>query len=291
MSTTAVGITLDLDGPLPVARRYSLLATPGVVVSDSGRWMNGIQVAGYPDGVPTRWEPCSTGTFRVKDESVGNSVPGSRFDPIAVYFPVSCSTHGMSNSAVQDLADRVETVLDATLSFGVEEAFAKGTTLSVNPFLADGNMVALASGAAVSPKVGQGYLENAIGELTGRQGVIHATPAVVSAWGMGDNLNLSNDPITEGPPALGLRTTNGTPVISGAGYIGAHPTGETAPGATTDWVFATGLVEVRLESEQRTEIVEAIDQTTNDIVIRAERWVLPDWDQALQVGVLIDWSL
>ena len=128
MSTTAVGITLDLDGPLPVARRYSLLTTPGVVV-DSGndRWMNGVFVVGYPDGVPSRFEPCSTGTFRTKDESVGNSVPGERFDPIAVYFPVSCSTHGMSDRAINELADKVEAVLDATLSFGVEESLSPDT--------------------------------------------------------------------------------------------------------------------------------------------------------------------
>ena len=67
MSTTAVGVTLDLEGPLPVARRYSLLATPGVVKpSATDRWMNGVNVVGYPDGLPVDWEPCSTGTFRVK---------------------------------------------------------------------------------------------------------------------------------------------------------------------------------------------------------------------------------
>lgn len=276
MSTTASGITLDLTGPLPVARRHSLLETPGVLKEDNGRWMNGVHVVGYPAGVPQPFEPCSTGTFRTKDESVGDAVPGERFDPIAVYFPVSCSTHGMGDSAIQKLIEKVETVLDATLSFGVEASLAKGTTLSVNPFFADGNMIALAAGA-VNPRVGLGYLENAIGG-TGRGGMIHATPAVVAAWQSG-----LDEPTV-------LRTSNGTPVVSGAGYIGAHPSGQTAPAATRDWVFATGPVEVRVEDEDRTEITEAVDRASNDIVIRAERWALPEWDTALQVGVLIDWS-
>lgn len=282
MSTTAVGVTLDLEGPLPVARPHSLLSTEGVVKDDaSARWMNGVNVVGYPDGVPVDWEPCSTGTFRVKDETVGNTVPGDRFDPIAVYFPVSCSTHGMSNSAIERLISKVEAVLNATLSFGVERSLVSGTTLSTNPSLGDNNMTALASGAAVAPRQGLSYLENAIGELTGRAGMIHATPGIGIAWGYGRGLY--DTPI--------LYTTNGTPVVLGAGYIGAHPTGETAPTATKEWAFATGPVEVRLSPENQTEVVEAVDRDSNDIVIRAERWALPEWDTALQVGVLIDWSL
>lgn len=281
MSTTAVGITLDLDGPLPVARPYGLL--PATLKESAGRWMNGVRVAGYPDGVPVRWEPCSTGTFRIKDESVGDTFPGDRFDPIAVYFPVSCSTHGMSDSAVQNLIDRVEAVLDATLSFGVEESLAKGTTLSMNRFLGDGNLSILAGGAAVSPQTGQAYLENAIGSLTGRQGMIHATPAIATAWGFPYGLY--------GSELAALYTTNGTPVIAGAGYIGTDPIGGASPTTTKEWAFATGPVETRVEDENRTEVVEAIDRDSNDIVIRAERYVLPEWDTALQVGVLIDWSM
>ena len=166
MSTTATGITLDLEGPLPVARRHSLLATEGVVKDDGNdRWMNGVRVVGYPDGVPSRWEPCTTGTTRVKDDSVGDGFPGSRFEPIAVYFPVACSTHGMSNSAVENLITRTEQVLDATLSYGVEQSLVGGTPFSVNPFIGDSNMTALASSAAVSPRIGLSYLEDAIGWL------------------------------------------------------------------------------------------------------------------------------
>jgi len=295
MSVTAVGPALDLEGPLPVARRFSLLSTPGVVVEDSDRWMNGVNVIGYPAGLPSYWEPCSTGTTRVKDSTAvdeeTDAQPGSRFDAIAVYFPFTCTVRG-GRRVQQSLVDRVEAVLDATLSYGVERALAAGAPFSSNPFMSDGNMLTLAGGVAVSPLVGLCYLENAIASMTGRQGVIHATPAVNAAWGYGDEINPSNDPITEGPSSLGLRTANGTPVISGAGYVGVRPSGKPPPAATTDWVYATGQVEVRLADKDRspTEVEDAVDHSDNTIVIRAERFVLPNWDTGLQVGVLIDWA-
>lgn len=299
MSVTAVGPARDLEGPLPVARRFSLLSTPGVVVEDDNRWMNGVNVIGYPAGLPSAWEPCSTGTFRVKDSSAvegeEEAQPSSRFDPIAVYFPFSCTVRG-GRGVQQKLIDRVEAVLDATLSFGVERALVAGTAGSTNPFIGDTGMDVLASGNAVSPQVGQSYLENAIAALTGRQGIIHATPAVVAAWGYGAGLPEDVPPdeeVDDPPPPHTLRTANGTPVISGAGYIGVHPLGSgglVGPGETTDWVYATGPVEVRVGDLEPTEVEDVIDHASNDIVIRAERYVLPNWDTGLQVGVLIDWA-
>lgn len=284
MSITALGPALDLDGPLPVARSYSLLATPGVVVPPGDeRWMNGVNIYGYPAGTPLSWEPCSSGTFRTKadvaviDEE-DDPQPTARFDSLAIYFPLACSTHGMRDPSA--FADRVELVLERTLTVGVEDVLCNGNSFSTNPFFADTNMDPLAGGVAVSPIVGLCYLENAIAQRTGRAGMIHATPAVVAA--------LSE---TLGDPPSELRTNNGTPVVSGAGYIGAHPVGELGPGNTTDWVFATGPVEVYIANETRTEIADSIDTSDDTIVFRAEKYILAEWDRSLQVGVLIDWSL
>lgn len=298
MSTIeAPGITLDLDGPLPVARRFSLEATPGVVVErasedEDPRWMSGVNVIGYPDGTPATWEPCVTGTSRVKEE--GEDQPSGRFDPIAVYFALHCTARGMSNAQSDKFANRATLALDATLSHGIEEALARGVFMGDNPSFGDANMDPLLGGVAVSPQTGLAALENAIGQTTGRQGLIHATPAVVAAWGYGDAINPSNDPVNEGPSVLGLRSPNGTPVISGSGYVGTHPLGPgglEGPGDTTDWVFATGPVEVRIGGGPRVDITESLDRSINYFVFRPERFVLAEWDTALQVGVLIDWSL
>lgn len=279
MSVTAVGPALDLDGPLPVARRHTLLNTPNVdvVYDDSGRWTNGVNVYGYPDGVPRLWEPCSTGTFRVKEE--GDEAPQERFDPIAVYFPLPCSTLGMGDYDV--FAHRAELALEATLAHGIEAALGGGVSLSNNPSFGDSGLTALAGGAAVSPKVGQRYLDNAIGSLTGRQGIIHATPAVVDAWGDGQGLRLADE----------IRTAAGTPIVSGSGYIGINPVGKTASSTTKDWAFATGPVAVKISPFVTTTVDETVDTADNSVVVRAERYVLAEWDGALQVGVLIDWSL
>jgi hypothetical protein len=200
-------------------------------------------------------------------------MPRPRFDSFAVIQSLVCSSLGMGDPVA--FTQRAETVLDATQSFGVEEAISQGVIGSTNPFLGDPNVVVLAGGAAQTPGVGLARLENEIG-LTGRMGMIHATPAVVSAW----------DPdVVDGV----LRTVNGTPIASGGGYIGADANGAAAA-AGQSWAFASGPVEVRLASVNVQPISETLDRTDNSVVIRAERFALAEWDTCLQVAVLIDWT-
>jgi hypothetical protein len=300
MSTiTGVGPALDLDGPLPKPRRFSLLQTPGVIqeeVADGDErvdWMIGVNVYAYPAGTPHTWEPCTTGTNRVKEDRAGldaedDEQPIPHFDPIAVYFPLECSSFDAHR---ETFTERAELVLEATLSHGVEEALAKGVMFSNNPSLGDTNLDILAAGAAVAPRIGLSYLENAIGDLTGRQGMIHSTPGVVAAWGFG--AGLTEEDVQEEPPPRVLRSPNGTPIISGSGYIGTDPVNGASPtpGGTSDWVFATGPVEVRVGDGPEMAIVDVLDRETNTVVVRPEKYVLYDWDTALQVGVLIDWTL
>lgn len=276
MSVTAVGPALDLDGPLPVVRRHSLLLTDGVLKEEaSDRWLNGVNVYGYPEGVPLTWEPCSSGTYRVKEEGSEITVP--RFDSVGIYFPLQCSSLGLGDFEVW--AGRVEAVLDATLSHGVEETLAQGVLTSTNPFFGDTNLVELAG--VVSPKVGMRYLDNAIGSLTGRDGLIHAPPAIVDAWGEGNGLR-DNDHLT---------TPAGTRVVSGSGYIGIEPATKAAAAGTVDWAFATGPVEVRVRTGVSISEDESLDRSDNTVVYRAEKYILAEWDTALQVGIRIDWSL
>lgn len=276
MSIQAVGVRLDLDGPRPVAPPHSLLNTPGVVVErDAGRWLNGVNVVGYPDDTPSLWEPCSTGTFRVKDE--GGPRPQATFDPFVVFIPTTCSIFGQSADNESGIRAQAEAVLEAVESMGVEQGLVAGVDGSDNPFLADSNLDLL-GGGAVSATVGLSYLENAIG-ATGRRGMIHATPAIIAAWQQ-DLLHVDG----------ALVTVNGTRVVSGDGYIGVDPTDEAAPGAGQDYAFATGPVEVRLGPLVITELAESLDRSDNTVTFRAERYVLATWDTALQAGVLVDWA-
>jgi hypothetical protein len=87
-----------------------------------------------------------------------------------------------------------------------------------------------------------------------------------------------------------LITANGTPVVSGMGYQDVDTPWLAAPGATEDWIFATGPVEVRLGPLVITDTRESLDRSDNEITFRAERYVLATWDTALQAAVLVDWA-
>jgi hypothetical protein len=282
VSVTAVGPALALVGPPPKPPEHRLLNVPDVVVDDASsppRWLTQVNLIGYPAGVPDLWEACSTGTFRTKSE--GSARPQSTWNPFAAFFPLLCSSLGLGNYDI--FYAEAEAALDATISHSVEDALANG--VDTNPFFGDLDMEALAN-VATAPRVALAMLENAIGSETGRQGLIHATPAVVAAWTFGNQLYIDDDDV--------LRTYNGTPVASESGIIGSHPHGSgglIGPGATLDWAFATGPVAVRIESEPRYSIDQTLDRSDNRVVVRAERYVLALWDKALQVGVPVDWSL
>lgn len=278
MSITAVGPAIRLDAPLPRAPLHGLLTIPGVLVDEGGepRWMNGVNLWGY-SGTPETWEPCSTGTFREKSSE--DTQTNERFDPFAVYLPRSCSSLGMPSGFEEDAL----VALDATISFGVEQALANGVVGSTNPFLGDGNLTILAGGAAQSPGVALSYLENAIGQ-TGRRGIIHATPAIVAA--------LQAVPVGDVDDDDPLLTASGNYVVSGGGYIGTDPVSGATPGTTEDWMFATWMVEVRMSDMQLNpeDIADALDRELNDVVYRAERYVLATFDSEFQAGVLVDWA-
>lgn len=272
----AVGPAFDLDGPLPVAPRHSLLETPGVVKErDATRVLNGVNLWGYPEGCPSIWEPCSDGTFRTK--SADATWPTPRFDAVVIYQGAECSTISAGGDP-EELFRRIDAVLDATLSAGVEKMLAEGYSESSNPFFGDANVDVLAT--SVSPVVGLSYLEEAIG-TTCRQGMLHFTPATIAA--------LQAFPLG-GEDDLRLETANGTPVVSGMGYQDIDTPFLASPGATEDWAFATGPVEVYLGPVTATTPVQSIDRSDNVVTYRAERYVLAVWDTALQAAVLVDWS-
>lgn len=279
MSTTAIGPALDIDGPLPEKPRFTLLDIPGVLQEGGGRWQNGVAVHGYPTETPLSWEPCSDGTYRDKDE--GGEVPLPLFHPVGLYLPITCDARQVGSNW-RDFAGRASTALEARLSFGVEHVLSQGVVGSLNPFLGDADVTKLAAGAAQSnAATALAYLENAIGE-TGQRGMVHATPAVGTQWAAASLLQVVGDH---------LETYLGTPVAIGGGYIGAVANG-TAAGAGNAWAFATGPVEVfvgdyRLVGD---DINGTLDTTSNDVTFRAERYIVAEWDTALQSAVLVDWT-
>lgn len=280
MSLLTFGPPQYVNGALPSAPPRSLLTIPGVL-QDTGdsRWTNGAALWGYPDGMPDTWDPCTTGTFRPKSDISSFQTPD--FAAFVAYLPVTCSSFSLASDPA-GFAQRAEATLDATISFAVEKALSQGIPMSANPFLADAGVSVLASGAAMSPEKGLAWLEDAIG-ATGREGMIHATPAVTSRW-------FASFPLFEPEIRSTLYTPNGTPVASGGGYKGSTPSGQAAATAGKEWVYATGPVQVWLASEATLNIEDVLDRTLNDVTFRAERYALVTWDTSLQASVLIDWG-
>lgn len=276
MSNLTFGPPVVIDsGHVPEPPPHSLLETPGVVVPPGdAHWLSGAAVYPYPGDVPHEWDPCSTGTFRTKEE--GEGVDSEYFASFVSYLPITCSA--MSIGDPEEFARRAEIAMNAVQSFSVERQLAQGTGVATNPSLDDANVTLTAAGAtAVSPAVGLAYLEEEIGE-TGKRGMIHATPPVVSRW------------FDQFGPIPELVTNVGTKVVSGGGYQGTRPTGQAAAAAGESWVFATGPVEVRLGTVAVLDIAEVLDRSNNDVTFRAERYALVTWDAQLQAAVLIDWA-
>lgn len=278
------GPPVRIDGPLPVAPRYSLLNTATVVVEDDERWGNGAQVYSYPTDPGYSHDPCSTGSFRTKHAAAAPPLP--TFESFTAYLPETCTSSRIVSQ--EAFTARAQLAFAAVESAIYENVLATGGALngSGQPYMGDANLTVLNAGAATSPMEALALLEEAIG-VTRRQGLIHATPDTIIAWTFpGPSIDREGNH---------LETRNGTNVVSGDGYINALP--DTHAGAITSrqaWAFATGPVEIRREARIRIlpdMLSQALDRSENIVTYLAERDALVTWDTALQVGVLVDRSL
>ncbi len=282
------GVRYFVDGPRPLPPRYRLIDTANIVTEDVTYWQGITQVWGYPPDLPEAWDPCSTGTDRIKVE--GGSIPLPEFGAFVVYVAETCTTRsiGYAGQSLQEMQDayvaRAMATFAAVESFAVEDQLANGTVLPANPYLGDASMTPLNGTTPVASKAALGFLENAIG-ATGRAGMIHATPAIASVWGQ---FRLK-------PEAGVLRSTVGTPIVVGDGYIGSTPVemGTNVNPTGTDWAYATGPVELRRSEVQiypETVQQAMAGDNTNTITYRVERTYLAAWDTVLQAGILVDWT-
>jgi hypothetical protein len=252
--------------------------------------MVGIEEWPYPRDLPDTYNTCDTGTFRVKAEGEGWNLP--IFGPFTAYLPITCSS---ISAAKPGFAERARLAFQARQSYAVSYELSHSHAQPLNPHFTDANTRFPAGQTAQRPDVGLAYLEDAIGE-TGIAGMIHATPAVATAW------NGANGYEVEDVGGTLLTTANKTPVAVSYAYHGARPSLGVAPSTHTQWVFATGPVQVRAQTEIEIiaqSIKESMDRATNDVTFRAERSFVAVYDapesdsdhRPVQAAVLIDWAL
>lgn len=277
---SSFGPTLLVDGPLPRPPKYGLLTVaqelPDAIEADGGvgqRWGNGVVLYPYPPALPEGFDPCSEGTFRVKDD--GARIDLQDFNAFTAYLPIQCTAGGIRDDDA--FRSRALAALEATIGYAAERQFVGGDTMPLNPFVTDSELDTYATGGLEAHRA-LAVLERAI-SLTGHAGVIHLPP---------DFASLVADVLIDVGGVL--RTVgNGTPVAVGHGYVGAQPSGWSADPINDDTVygFATGPVVFKLGEAHVNPptIREALDRTSNDVVYRAERDVLVAWDAQLQFAV------
>lgn len=266
-----------VDGPRPLPPDYSLLATANIPDTPDPHWQNGVEVWSYPPDLPHSWDPCSSGSDRVKAE--GGTIPLPQFGAFIVYFSETCTTRSIRTP--EEFIARATTAFNATVSYAVEQEFALGTAMGlINPYLTDTNLDVLNGGAATPALEALSWLERAIA-TTGRKGLIHASPQIVTRWG---DFRVKD-------VAGRLQSIVGTPVAAGQGYSGVEADG-TGGVAGADWAFATGPVDIR-RSGMRVypeNISEALLRSENLVTYYVEETFAVDWDTVLQSGILVDWT-
>ncbi len=175
--------------------------------------------------------------------------------------------------------------MDATDHVAAEKQLMMGTYIgngtTTNPYL---EQTSNFPGGASSflPPVALSILEQDIAAETGRKGVIHVDPATATALLAEYLLHEVGDH---------LETFLGTPVIVGAGYIGAQPEGQAAAGVGESWAFSSGPIQAeRGDMVLSDNLSDYLDWTTNRYVYRAERNILVAGDGIYSAAVLVDWA-
>lgn len=261
-----------VDGPVRRPLRFGLLSAADVQEDTGPAWriLNGGQ-----------WNqlPCDPagGLEADCDDQDGPGLTTGRGGQAAatgfiVYGEAVCSPVGFTPA---DAGTAAEAHLQAREEARVEQAVWTGD-LGNTPSLRD----ATDYGTKLRIVLAVAYLDQAIAQSYGSQGVIHMTrSAAVAAVAAGVVLSTQ----TGGT----LRTGAGTPVVAGAGYDGSSPAG--VAGTLTDqWIYATPLPVVHRSTIGTSPGV--IDTGQNDLMAAAERAYLVGWDDCDVFAVETDLS-
>lgn len=268
-----------------------------------GHWEGGFQFRPEANKAPTIRDVCTA-------DGSNDHVPGSQ-PPAALVQTVpwlvevedDCSLMGFAGV---DYVGRAQRALAAATPVGVEREFWSGEVAAAagwpNLFLAspDATDVTPTPGTSVTLPEAFELLEDALASCgNGGRGMIHA-----AAWSTPSYSLVRNE-------AKVLLTPRGTIVVPGSGYLGTGPNGADPSASGETWLYATGIVDVRLgpievfgQQGQSRETAgqwfdpadggfdparfapALVDRDTNKLAVRARRMVAATWDGACHFAVL-----
>lgn len=260
-----------------------------------GRWTNGVWYVPPNNAIPGVGGPCATPTRG----AIPPNPESPHWTPYYAWTAVRCSASGFEKF---DFMGRAQAQLEIGRIKALEHELWAGTLAQSDSDLANNLWLAMpsvnepASGGRtsfgpidvtpasgpVSIKRAMGALEQAIADYgVGARGMIHVRPeATPDFTGVRQEGNL-------------LLTQNNTIVVPGSGYPNLGP-GGVAPAAGNTWLYATGIVEVRIDDSVQllpdpannpNWYNEALDRRTNTLVVWAQQLVLASWDGQVHFAV------
>lgn len=262
MSDEALIATANVDAPLAVPPRVSLLSAADIVPVTDSRWESGFTIWSEGCEVAYTFPVCPADSVGDPKDSDGQ---GERIDykPYVVYATDKCSTF----PAAREFYDRAQRKLILAESTKLELELWTDASGSGNPAFNDGTAVTLSAAGTQSASEGLSILDQALGTCSSGRGMIHIRPFLMQQLLFAQILR------REGNVYLSPMDNI---VVPGRGYPGTGPANQ-AIGAT-EWMFAnTGIVKVR-----HTEIIfnppkgenalrEGIARDINERVVYAER--------------------
>lgn len=317
MTFVGFGPLERIDGPPPIAPLFGLLAAAAapaagvrIIVDVDGepmteeaaralvgldlpypgreRWINGVQVYGYPPDLLQVYDPCSGGGSESHIKGFGEELENPMFGAMTVWLAETCTTYKVWSQ--EEFKARAVASFSAVESAGVARELMGGYGMPDNPHLADGNGEFPNDDDPTNPLNALGLLENEIAR-SGKQGLIHCEPQIAT--------NLLGRGFAISDKTGVIRTINGIVVIPDFGYVdSATPVGHAAPTGQQSWMYATGPIDLRRSETFVTpdDVSEAMDRGSggatngkpNSITYRVERYYLADWDTEVQASVLAD---
>lgn len=252
----------------------SLFTSAEIIPESDSRWEAGIAYEAEACGGP------GTGAYAACITSNVTLTPGSdntELEPIVIWAGDSCSPYGY---AARDFQGRARRKLAACESKLVEIQLWRGNLTRAhslgNPYLADASSAVTVTSAPATPTDALACLEQSLSDCNcGMQGMIHATPEVVTRW---IALNLVTRDGNK------LYTYLGTVVVPGAGYDGSGPTTPpTNPDVAVDgsvWAYATSMVHLRLGPTVVLpgDQAQALNRTSNTLSYWAQRIVVAGFE-------------
>jgi len=250
----------------------------------NGRWVGGISYQPYDNVAPVLIDPC--------DEATVDSPPAPpavvNWVPYVVKVFDQCSAIGFG---AHNFKERLDTAMRVGRHKAIEKEFWGGALTTAtgtgNAFLTESPGVTdLSPTTAPSIKRAMQILEQGLADCgLGGRGMIHMRP---------DALPPDTQARREGNLLL---TQRDTILVVGNGYPNTGPGGSAAAAGTT-WLFATGMVDVRVDTANinyytqdpagrasRTtdftpeEIIGNMNRDLNLITTRAEMFALASWDE------------